>query len=364
MKSIMFLCCNFTFGGVEQYILNVIDNIDRSKYNISVMLPGNMVYDNENALYSRNVSVYKLAESKMSDKLKEFQSIIQSEKINIVHITLGYSAFAYAKAALKTKADKVIIHSHTSQSGNENINLINKIARKIYFLYANRFICNQTVNLACSDLAAKYLFSKSTKVEIVWNGIDIDKFRNAQVDENFYNKYGIDKNKINILTVGRMDVPKNPIFLIKVFNELVKINGNYNLVYVGSGPLKDEVYQLEDSFNLKEHIIHIPHTNEVAKLMKCCDAFLLPSLYEGLGIVVIEAQASGLRCICSDKIPMLADCGNCKFIDLDISEKDWAKAVDEEIAQLNKAFFIDYEKLNKYSIKTTVKRLEQIYDYN
>ena len=361
MKNIMFLCCNFTFGGVEQYILNVIDNIDRNKYNISVMLPANMVYDNENVLYSRNVPVYKLTESKMSDKLREFQSIIQSEKINIVHITLGYSAFTYAKAALKTKVDKVIIHSHTSKSGNENINLINKIARKIYFLYANRFICKKTVNLACSDLAAKYLFSKSTKVEIVWNGIDIDKFRNAQEDEKIYNKYGIDKNKINILTVGRMDNQKNPMFLIKVFNELVNINKNYNLVYVGSGPLKEQIYNLEKSLKLKDYIVHIPHTNEVSKLMKCCNAFLLPSLYEGLGIVVIEAQASGLRCFCSDKVPSLADCGNCRYIDLGENERVWAKIIDDEINNSEASFITDKAKLNKYSIKTTVKRLEQIY---
>lgn len=358
----MFLCCNFTFGGVEQYILNVIDNIDRSKYNISVMLPGNMVYDNENALYTRNVSVYKLTESKMRDKLREFQNIIQSEKINIVHITLGYSAFAYAKAALKTKADKVIIHSHTSQSGNENINLINKIARKIYFLYANRFICNKTVNLACSDLAAKYLFSKSTKVEIVWNGIDIDKFRNVQVYENFYNKYGIDRNKINILTVGRFDPSKNPFFLMKVFNELVNINKNYNLVYVGSGPLKEDIYALEERLNLNKNIVHIPNTNEIPELMKCSNAFLLPSLYEGLGIVVIEAQASGLRCFCSDKVPSLADCGNCRYIDLGENERVWAKIIDDEINNPKASFITDRAKLNKYSIKSTVKRLEQIYE--
>lgn len=362
MKNIMFLCCNFTFGGVEQYILNVIDNIDRNKFNISVMLPANMVYDNENALYSRHVSVYKLTESKMSDKLREFKNIIQSEKINIVHITLGYSAFAYAKAALKIKVERVIIHSHNSQTGNENINLLNKIARKIYFVYANKFICSKTVNLSCSELAAKYLFSKSTKVEIVWNGIDIAKFRNALVDENFYNKYGIDKNKINILTVGRFDPAKNPSFLIKVFNELVNINKNYNLVYVGSGTLKEQIYNLEESLKLKNYIVHIPHTNEVSKLMKCCNAFLLPSLYEGLGIVVIEAQASGLRCFCSDKVPSLADCGNCRYIDLGENERVWAKIIDDEINNSEASFITDKAKLNKYSIKTTVKRLEQIYE--
>ena len=362
MKNIMFLCCNFTFGGVEQYILNIVDNIDRNKYNISVMLPSDFDYDNEKALHNRNVPVYKLTGSSLRDKLREYQTIIQSEKINIIHITLGYQAYAYAKAALKFKQKKVIIHSHTSQTGNEHINFLNKIARKLYFIYANRFICNKTINLACSDLAAKYLFSKSTKVEIVWNGIDIDKFRNAQVDENFYNKYGIDKNKINILTVGRMDVPKNPIFLIKVFNELVNINKNYNLVYVGSGPLKEDIYALEERLNLNKNIVHIPNTNEIPEFMKCSNAFLLPSLYEGLGIVVIEAQASGLRCFCSDKVPSLADCGNCRYIDLGENERVWAKIIDDEINNSEVPFITDKAKLNKYSIKTTVKRLEQIYE--
>lgn len=202
MTKVMFVCCNFTNGGVEQYILNLVDHIDKSKYEFSVLLFGERKYDNEEELIVRNIKIYKILNR------NNFKELINKEKINIVHLTLGYQSYTYAKIALKSNAKKVIIHSHTSLSGRENIGLIQKLARKLLFLYANKFICTKTINLACSDLAAQYLFDKKTDVEIAYNGIDLKRFLDKNIDEDICDKYGIDETKVCILHIGRLDKQK------------------------------------------------------------------------------------------------------------------------------------------------------------
>lgn len=355
MKKVMFLCANFTYGGIEQYILNVIDNIDREVYNISILLLENRKYDNEAALIERDVQIFKLS----GNKKEEYKKLLENEKIDIVHSTLGYNSYLYANIALKYGVEKVIIHSHTAKSGASFISAKAKIAKRLTYWYANKFICKRTINLACSELAADYLFDKKQKVEIVYNGIDIDKFLNEKIDDRIFNKYGIDKNKTNILHIGRMDMQKNSLFLIKIFSELVKLNDNYNLIYVGDGILKNDINNLVNELNIEKYIKYISFTDEISKIMKCSDCFLLPSLYEGLPVTLVEAQASGLKCFISSEISKYSDFGLCRFIGLDKDEKTWANIIHSEIDK--DILKCDYEKLNTFKIKSTVKCLEQIY---
>lgn len=353
MTKVMFVCCNFTSGGVEQCILNLIDHIDRNKYEFSVLLTADRKYDCEDSLTERDVKIYKTADKKF------FRDLINKEKIDIVHLTLGYQSYLYAKAALKSNAKKVIINSQTSRTGHENISLKFRIARKLMFIYANMFICNKTVNLACSDLAAQYLFSKKTDVEIAYNGIDLSRFLSKDIDNDIYNKYNIDKTKFNILHIGRMDTPKNPLFLVEVFSELSKLNEDYNLIYIGQGGLENEVNALIDKLGIANKITRIKYTNEVHQIMKVSDAFLLPSIYEGLPMVLTEAQASGLKCFVSTAVSAMSDCGLCKYISLEEDAKAWAEQIHESINSDDMK--LSYEKLNRFSIEETTKRMEEIY---
>lgn len=337
------------------------ENIDKSKYKFSILLPENRKYDREVELLQKNIEVYKLSGVSRKKNLREFKEIIIHKKIDIVHITLGYQAFFYAKAALSTSAEKVIIHSHTSKSGKENQSLVYKLMKKLSFLYYNNTVCKKTINLACSEDAARYMFMKSRKVEIVLNGINVEKFKNEKIDKNIYDNYKINSNDINILTIGRIDTQKNPLFIIKIINELLKLNSNYRLIYVGNGPRENEVISLEKEFGVEKTVNHIASTKEVSKLMKCSDAFLLPSLYEGCPVVLLEAQASNLKCFISNKIDEIVNCGLCKTISLEKSESEWASIIDDEIKNNFKNLKINNDKLNEFTIESTVKKLEEVY---
>ena len=118
------------------------------------------------------------------------------------------------------------------------------------------------------------------------------------------------------LTIGRIIPQKNPVFIAEVISLLCKQRSDVDFVWVGVGYLIDDVRQIFVENNVINRIHFLGSRNDVAEIINCCDIFFMPSIFEGLGIVNIEAQAAGLPCLVSDAIPIEADCGGCKFLSL------------------------------------------------
>lgn len=147
--------------------------------------------------------------------------------------------------------------------------------------------------------------------------------------------------------------------MLEIFSELVKFDNKYHLIYVGQGVLEKEVKESIDKLEIGDKITRIKYTNEVDQLMKISDVFLLPSLYEGMPIVLVEAQASNLKCFVSNTITEMSSCGLCIYISLDKDAKAWAKIIHDNITKDDMK--LDCERLNKFSIETTTKRMTEIY---
>ena len=204
----------------------------------------------------------------------------------------------------------------------------------------------------------------NNKTKVIFNGISFEKFNKNDLNVNeIRKKYNIDKNNINLINIGRFDEQKNQIFLLEIFNELKSIRENIKLTIIGHGDLEYEIKNEIKRLGIEQWVDILPQDTNIPEILSVMDYFLLPSLCEGLGIVLIEAQAMGVQCFASNYVPEEADIGLCEFLPLEIGAKKWAKTIDKYIEE-NKYGKIDYEKLSKYDIKNVVLELEKIYSNN
>lgn len=358
-------------GGAESFICNVIENLDRNKYEISIILSSNNEKDFfEERVLTCGIKIYKTI------NLKGFKSRINHLKMvykilkktgpyDIVHSNLDLFNGVELAVAKKARIPIRVSHSHACNSESEN-NPIKKPLFGLYRFFMNSIIWkNSTVQIGCSHLAMDFLYrnkwNNSKTSKIVINGISIDKFKYTNIDLNSYSqKLNIDMKKYNLLTVGRLVYQKNPLFIVEIVNELSKIRNDFVLNWVGDGPLKEKIYNKINELNLNKYINFLGVRKDIPEIMKCCNSFLFPSISEGLGIVLIEAQASGLDCFISDTIPTMANCGKCMILPLSEEAKLWANKINDYI-DTNKKMSLDNCKLNKFDIKYTISELEKFY---
>lgn len=216
---------------------------------------------------------------------------------------------------------------------------------------------------ACGDEAGRWMFN-TDDFEVLNNAIDTDLYAyNKEKADKVKKEFGIE-NKFVVGHVGRFNPQKNHEFLIDVFNEIQKVKEDSVLMLVGDGDLRPEIEKKVRDLGLSDKVIFTGVRSDVNDLMQGMDVFLFPSLYEGLGIVLIEAQAAGLKCIISDNIPkdgVLTDDVTC--ISLTQSPIVWANEIlkYQEYKRANNKEII---KKANYDIKNNAKKLEQFYIEN
>lgn len=279
---------------------------------------------------------------------------------DIIHCNMANAAPFYFHYAKKAGIKVCILHSHQDRAADTALHAI----RNIPLLAIGERMADQ--RLACSDQAGKFLF-KDHPFTIIKNAIDPERFRfDEEKRARFRASYGIGDD-ILIGTIGRLTEQKNFARLIDIFNALTKRQeASYRLVIVGEGHLLEQLKSRTREYGLLDRVIFTGTLPDVSDALCGMDVFVLPSLYEGLGIVNIEAQACGLGVVVSDAIPEDADMGgDFHSIPLDASDDMWAerialtagcpdraKAGSDNIAGI---------KERGYDIRTEAVRLEEYY---
>lgn len=351
MIKVLDVCCNFTWGGIEQVILTEIDNINRDKYKIDVLLPKEKECDHVESLINRNVDILRYSCKGIKSKFRDFQRVIKDNNYDVIHLYTGHESGLLCIAAKLIGFKGLLVHSQMMQTGDENKSAFHVLKKKTIFSIAHIIFKLFAKRVACSKEAGKFMFGKWYKsCEIIYNGIDMDRFSR----KNFN-----DRGK-GLCINARFDTSKNPMFVVDVLGELCKIDDSIHLDWIGTGPLENKVRNRISELNLDDHINLIGSTNKVEDILMKNDFFLLPSLNEGLPVSLIEAQAVGLKCFVSDVITDEANCGGCVKISLDKTAKEWADIIYSEMVNNPKANIID-EKINAFNIKHTVHRIEELY---
>ncbi len=346
-------------GGVETVIMNYYRNIDKTKIQFDFVVHKGALLQYITQVKNYGGKVYEITSYK-SNILKytyEIYKIIKENNYEIVHSNMnslsGFPLFAAYLAGAKVR----ILHNHTTDNPAEGIRTIAKrILRPFARLFANQY-------WACSKLAAEWMYGKNTvtngKITIINNAIDLEKFKfNKEKREKLRKKLGIE-NCFVIGHVGRFVKTKNHEFLIEIFNEVLKQKSNAKLLLIGDGNLKSLIEAKVQNLGIEKAVIFLGVRNDVADLYNVMDVFVFPSLYEGLGMAVIEAQVNSLPTIVSIAIPAEAKISEyIKFISLQQPLKDWLNEVENA---KRKELNISDELLKKFDIREESKKLENLY---
>lgn len=346
-------------GGVETVIMNYYRYIDKTKIQFDFVVHKGALPQYITQVKNYGGKVYEITSYK-SNILKytyEIYKIIKENNYEIVHSNMnslsGFPLFAAYLAGAKVR----ILHNHTTDNPAEGIRTIAKrILRPFARLFANQY-------LACSKLAAEWMYGKNSvtngKVTIINNAIDLEKFKfNKEKREKLRKKLGIE-NCFVIGHVGRFVKTKNHEFLIEIFNEVLKQKNNAKLLLIGDGNLKSLIEAKVQNLGIEKAVIFLGVRNDVADLYNVMDGFVFPSFYEGLGMVVIEAQVNGLPVIASNVISTEAIVSdNVELFSLQHSLKDWCNEIENaKRRELN----MNAELLNKFDIKQEAKKIENLY---
>ena len=285
--------------------------------------------------------------------MKALERVIKENQYSIVHIHQNSASMAMDGIVAKKCGVKCIIgHSH-----NIRCNVL-------WQHYLFRPIVNKVVTdrFACSEDAGIWVFKSKENVTIINNAIDTNEYAfDIEIRNIMRSDLGLDNNFV-IGYVGRLfDGQKNLFRLLDIFQEAKKQNESIKLLIVGDGPDKEKLKIYGKEKAIDQDIIFLGKRNDVNKLMMAMDCLVLPSLYEGLGLVTVEAQATGLKCIISDKVPAPNLTGNNIVVNLEKSDMDWARII------LDISGKFDREKASKmiidgnYDISHEAVKLQQFY---
>ena len=369
-KRVLELICEpVSNGGQESFVMNIYNNIDLTDMRIDVFTP----YYCDNDLYrkqikSRGGSLYARGLDFNPGGFKfniipPIRTVLRKNKYDVVHIHSG-SVLSLACASIAAKMEgieKIIVHSHSTA---EKHTLKRDMIKRLCTPVINR---NATDFIACSKEAGKWKFSKQIcdeKLVVVKNGIDVDKFcYNAETRNKIRAELNVKDDTLLLGHVGRFSEEKNHEFLIKILKSLVESGKNVKLILIGSGDTEPAIKQMVENLALTDNVIFLGNVNDVYRYMNAMDVFLLPSKFEGLGIVAIEAQASGLPVIVSTGVPKAVNVsGSVIFESLD-KINSWVKII-KDIDITRRVEAPESIKTAGYDIGESSKKMREIYNGN
>lgn len=351
-------------GGIESYMMNYYRHFERDKIQIDFVVLGFEKGDYDDEIQALGGKIYHIPK-KSKDYLgyiKGLREIFSTGQYRIVHSHLDAMSMTVLKQAQKCNVPIRIAHSHNTQHLTNNFIKvqINEYARKRIKNYATQLF-------ACSEAAGRWLFENKAvdegKVNIIKNAIDINKFIfNEEKRKELRKELNINENEFVIGHIGRFDYQKNHEFLLDVFANVLKTTANAKLVLVGDGDLRREIENKISMLNIKNNVILLGVREDVNNLYNVFDLFVLPSHFEGLPVVLVEAQTNGLPCVVSNTITKEAKATNkIRFLSFNSIEL-WTKTIVGFLSmKINRN--IDKKQIADlgYDINFEVEKLQEMY---
>ncbi len=365
MKKICIYCEKWSSGGIESFIASVLSQIDLRDIQIDLVSCQIEYSPFTKGLIERGVKFHQLSGNR-NNVLKNrylFLQLMKRQQYDILHVNAFHGGSLYYLYLGKTAGiPKRIAHSHNSMLKKGLFSAlklaIHNIGKIIYAKYG-------TDLWACSSVAAHFLYPKSlsSQVVIIPNGIDVMRFQFSE-DKRYAVRAGLDiYDEIILGHTGRFCQQKNQLFLLDVFYNFLIKHPNSKLLLVGDGEDKSRLINRVAKLGIEEKVIFTGITSHVEDFLFAMDVFLFPSIFEGLGIAVVEAQASGLPLICSDQVPMEAMLlPNVQRLPLKLDIEQWVQAVEKVCKISNKRDSCAALVKNKgYDIETVTAFIQNTY---
>lgn len=349
-------------GGVEAVVMNYYRHIDHSKVQFDFICDDdstNIPYDEIEKLGGKVILIPPY--QKVFKYQKELRRVLRDGKYKIVHSHINTLSVFPLYAAKKVGVPVRIAHSHSTTNKKEwKKNLLKQVLRPFSKKYATNYMC-------CSELAGRWLFGDKAydegKVYLLNNAIDLDKFKyDKKIRDKKRKELGIKEDTIVIGHIGRFVAQKNHTFLIDIFNQFHKKEKNSILLLAGQGPLQEEIKNKVRELGLDDSVRFLGQRNDANELYQAFDVFLLPSLYEGLPVVGVEAQASGLLCFFSDdmtKETKVLD--STVFMSLSNTSEEWTGEILTNLKDYKRINTKNEVSDNGFDIEIEARKLEKYY---
>jgi glycosyltransferase involved in cell wall biosynthesis len=330
MKVLYFLE-SFGLGGIESFVLNVLEHADQSQAELSCCACRMTTHAFDGRIAALDVPFYDLGNDyagfpgfRYKKGVELLADFLRGKDYDVVHIHANHGVdYLWAKVAKSTGVSKVVIHSHNTGVTRGGYKVL---GHKLFRLMYSRYVDS---NFACSTEAAEWLCPKSVfksgSYRVVSNGIVLDEYRfNERARKLKRAELDLD-GKFVCGHVGRFNYQKNHEFLLRAFARIHAGNQDSVLVLVGEGELLDATKAQAEDLGLGSCVLFLGPRNDVNELLSAFDVLLFPSRFEGLSVVLVEAQAAGLPILAADTIsPDTILSGCIKTVPLD--EEEWRSA--------------------------------------
>ena len=364
MRRILIVGLSDVMGGTETFLMNYYRNIDRDKIQFDFLTnKAHIAFEEE--IKQMGGKVYRILSPKKGflKYKKSIKTFFQMHSRDYLAIWMNTSVLInldYLKYAKKYGIQSRIIHSHTSKNFNgllfgivHNLNkrhIINKFATDFW---------------ACSMEAGKWFYTedimKSKHFSVISNAIDVDQYKyNEEVRQKYRRELGLGDAFV-LGNVGRLHPLKNHSFMLDVFKQIQKKCDNSYLVCVGDGELAEEIAEKAKNLGIENKVKMLGSRQDVPDLLQVMDAFMLPSVFEGLPLSLLEAQAAGLVCyaskgVISEEVKVTSEL---TFLPLDNNPGVWADAILKTMDAIDREKMYKEVKASRFDIKNAAKDLEE-----
>lgn len=351
---------DFVNGGVESVIYNYFSHMNLDDFEVHIIGHGIKVQACADRFVSMGFRIHNITPKRESllRNMKEMEAIFRENDFDVVHSHLTEWACIPMYVAWKCGIKTRVNHSHMAEQPR---GIKNKVYYGIRLKLGKLFA---TDHFACGRDAAVYLFGdkavEAGKVTILSNAIDLETFKfDDDIRQRIRRENRIADSTTVVGHVGRFFEQKNHSFLIDIFDAYQKTNPNSLLLLFGDGELKEKIEKKVHQLKLDKAVKFMGVKSNINEWYQAMDLFLLPSLFEGLPVVGVEAQASGLPCVFSDAITSeIKISDHVTFVPLAYSADEWADTIKKLIAETirNKV-----ELSSRYDITKCANKLEQFY---
>lgn len=346
-------------AGVQTLLMNLYRKIDRDRiqFDFLVHYTAPQFFDKE--IEAMGGKIYRFSVREDYNFLKYYKDLNkffkEHKEYKIVHGHMHTLGGVYLHVAKKRGVPVRIAHSHTNATQKDAKQFVKILMNHLYAMDAN-------VLFACSSAAGKYMFG-SKQFEVINNAIITDNFVYSEASRQSKRRELNIEDKFVIGSVGRFELQKNQQFTVEVFEKISKVRPDSVLLLIGTGSMQDKIKALVAEKGLKEKVMFLGNRSDVAELYQAMDVFVMPSLFEGLGIVAVEAQAAGTPVVCTDTLPVEINVSPLIYrLSLDKSVWEWAEMIMQAVNnpqshQNMKSYIIEAN----YDMDVLAKKIQTFY---
>lgn len=343
-------------GGVEQVVMNYYRHIDRSLVQFDLLVDADSTLVPRDEIESLGGRVFEVPPyQRQISYQRELARLFREERWPIVHSHVNALSVFPLRTAKRAGVPVRIAHSHSTSGGYDPArNAIKALLRP----FANAY---PTHRAACTQHAGEWLFGRGVEFQVIPNAIDLGSFWFSPARRTVVRReLGFSEDQLVVGHVGRFSSQKNQSLLVRAFSGVIAERPEARLILIGEGGQRGNVEALAASICPEGSVLFLGQRKDVSDFYQAFDVFCLPSEFEGLGMVAVEAEASGLPCVLSDAVPRDADpAGTATFLPLS-DEEAWVEAI---LANSHKARSdVDAFDFSQFDIAAAAPRLADWYE--